>query len=63
MTIEAVPTAPAANILERFFKIGESGSTISRSTRTRPTQRDTDGWSRKCARRKPGWAPGTGSIR
>src|SRR5277367_1288750 len=29
MTIEAVPAAPA-NILDRFFKIGESGSTISR---------------------------------
>jgi len=31
MTIEAVPAAtPASNILDRFFKIGESGSTISR---------------------------------
>ena len=30
MTIEAVPTAVPANILDRFFKIGEHGSTISR---------------------------------
>src|SRR5579859_3882165 len=30
MTIEAVPTAAATNILDRFFKIGEHGSTISR---------------------------------
>src|SRR5579862_3050337 len=30
MTIEAVPTAAPANILDRFFKIGEHGSTIPR---------------------------------
>ncbi|HEX4504367.1 MAG TPA: NCS2 family permease [Alphaproteobacteria bacterium] len=30
MTIEAIPTATPANLLDRFFKIGEHGSTISR---------------------------------